>query len=105
MLLRAGMGIAKSPDMEQMNTDGLVLVRIDYDAADLPDSVKRTHPVLYEQGGSICCLLGPDPATGIFGRGSTPKEAMANFDRQFQERLERPIPGDEVSEFIQQRHI
>ena len=91
--------------MEQMNTDGLTLVRIDYNAADIPDSVKQTHPVLYEQGDSICCLLGPDPATGIFGRGKTAKEAMANFDKQFQERLDHPIQGDPVSEFIQQRHI
>ena len=91
--------------MEQMNTDGLALVRIDYNAVDIPDSVKQTHPVLYEEGGAICCLLGPNPAAGIFGRGKTAKEAMANFDERFQERLDHPIPGDPVSEFIQQRHV
>jgi hypothetical protein len=91
--------------MEQMNTDGLTLVRVDYDAEDIPESVKQTHPVIYEDGQGYCCLLGPDPATGIFGRGKTLREAMADFDRHFQDRLEHPIKGDPVSEFIQQRHI
>jgi hypothetical protein len=91
--------------MEQMNTEGLTLVRIDYDSADTPESVKTTHPVLYQEGEQYCCLLGPDVARGIVGRGETPAKAMAEFDRQFQERLEHPIEGDPVSAFILQRHI
>jgi hypothetical protein len=91
--------------MEQMNTEGLALVRVDYDSADVPDSVKQTHPVVYRNGGEYCCVLGPDPERGIFGRGKTLNDALSKFDRQFQERLEHPIKGDPVSEFIQQRHI
>jgi len=91
--------------MEQMNTEGLALVRIDYDSADVPESVKQTHPVVYQDDGDYCCVLGPDPERGIFGRGKTLKDAMSKFDRQFQDRLEHPIMGDPVSEFIQQRHI
>lgn len=91
--------------MEQMNTEGLNLVRVDYNAADIPDSVKQTHPVVYEDVNGYSCLLGPDPSAGIFGQGKTPKEAMVDFDRQFQQRLENPVKGDPVSEFIQQRHI
>jgi hypothetical protein len=91
--------------MEQMNTEGLALVNIDYDSPDTPESVKNTHPILYLQDPGYCCLLGPDPNSGIAGRGKTPKEAMTAYDRQYQDRLEHPIEGDAVSAFILQRHI
>jgi hypothetical protein len=91
--------------MEQMNTEGLPLVPVDYDSAEVPESVKQTRPVVYQDGDGISCLLGPDPERGIFGRGKTLKEALSTFDRQFQDRLEHPIKGDPVSEFIQKRHI
>lgn len=91
--------------MEQMNTDGLTLVSIDFDAEDTPASVKRTHPVLYVDGDGYSCLLGPDPASGIYGHGKAPKDALKDFDRHFQDRLEHPMNGDPVADFIQQRHI
>jgi len=91
--------------MEQMNTEGLELVRIDYDAADTPESVKQTHPVLYVDRDEFCCLLGPDPNAGIYGCGKTVQQALSEFDRRFPERKENPVHGDPVSEFIQQRHI
>jgi hypothetical protein len=91
--------------MEQMNTEGLKLVHVDFDSEDVPASVKQTRPVIYEEGEAFCCLLGPDPEGGIFGRGRTLQDALVKFDRQFQDRLEHPIKGDPVSEFIQQRHI
>ena len=88
-----------------MNTDGLTIVRIDYNAPGTPESVKNTRPVLYVNGDGFCCLLGPDPAAGIYGCGKTEGQAMAEFDRLFQERFEKPVKGDPVSDFIQQRHI
>jgi hypothetical protein len=91
--------------MEQMNTEGLELVRIDYEAADTPESVKKTHPVVYVSGEDFCCLLGPDRKTGIYGCGKTVEQALMEFDRLFQERLAHPVTGDPVSEFIQQRHV
>lgn len=100
-----GHGNCSARCMEQMNTEGLDLVRIDYEAADTPESVKKTHPVLYVKGDGFCCLLGPDPNAGIYGCGKTVQLAMTEFDRLFQERLEHPIQGDPVSEFIQQRHV
>ena len=102
---RSGTGIVTHPNMIQMNTDGLLVVRIDYQAADIPESVHATHPVLYRQGEGYCCLLGPDEARGIIGRGATEKAALNDFDLQFQQRLDHPIPGDPVSEFIQHRHV
>lgn len=88
-----------------MNTDGLQIVRIDYGAADIPDSVQQSRPVLYLKGDQYCCLLGPDQTRGIPGCGKTVKEALADYDLHFRQRLEHPIPGDPVSEFIQHRHV
>ena len=91
--------------MEQMNTDGLQIVRIDFEAPDLPESVKKTHPICYMDGDTYCCLLGPDPMEGIFGKGASLKEALEAFDKNYAELLEHPVTGDPVSDFIQQRHI
>jgi len=91
--------------MEQMKSDGLVVVSIDYDAPEVPDSVKQTRPLLYHDGDAYCCVLGPDTQSGIFGAGFTVQEALANFDKHFQEVLQHPLPGNPVSDFIQHRHI
>lgn len=88
-----------------MDTQGLQVVRIDYEAADIPEPVRQTRPILYRQGEDYCCLLGPDQSSGILGRGSSVQEALSDFTRHFQQRLEHPISGDPVSEFIQHRHI
>lgn len=91
--------------MEQMNTDGLEVVRIDYASADIPESVQQSRPVLYRQGDKYCCLLGPDQSRGILGCGKTVKEALADYDLHFQQLLKHPVYGDPVSEFIQHRHV
>ena len=91
--------------MEQMKSDGLEIVSIDYNDAEIPDSVKQTHPLLYQDGDAYCCVLGPDKQSGIFGAGFTLQEALANFDKHFKEVLDHPLPGNPVSDFVQQRHI
>jgi hypothetical protein len=99
------MGIVLKPHMEQMNTDGLNLVRIDYNAGNIPESVQDTKPVIYLRGDQYCCVLGPNPESGISGCGPTTGEALTNFDLRYKERLKNPISGDAVSEYIQHRHI
>lgn len=91
--------------MEQMKPDGLQVVHIDYMNDSLPESVQRTHPLVYMDGSAYCCVLGPDPRTGIFGCASSLNEALEDFDRHYQDLLAHPVKGDPVSEFIQQRHI
>jgi len=63
------------------------------------------HPLVYVNGNTYCCLLGPDPQAGIFGTRATVMDAFQDFDGHFKERLSHPITGDPVSDFIQQRHI
>jgi hypothetical protein len=92
--------------MEQMQPGGLQVVPVDYNNDDsLPLSVKNTHPLIYLDGDTFCCVLGPDPVSGIFGRGDSLKDALDDFDKHFQELLQRPVPGDPVSEYIQGRHV
>jgi hypothetical protein len=97
--------VANFSILEQMKTDGLSVVTINYDDKETPESVKQTHPILYLDGDSYCCLLGPDPEAGIFGCGPTPSQALQDFDTRFQHLLAHPVKGDPVSEFIQHRHI
>jgi hypothetical protein len=91
--------------MEQMKADGLDVVEVDFNDKALPESVQQTHPLVFKDGTSYCCVLGPDPQTGIFGCGPTIKEALEDFDLHFREVLAHPIEGDPVSEYIRHRHV
>ena len=100
-----GITVAYHYNMEQMQPNGLKVIPIDFDANTIPASVRETHPLVYEDGDAVCCLLGPNPQDGIFGCGETIDAALADFDVHFQELLQHPKEGDPVSEFIRQRHI
>ena len=91
--------------MEQMNSDGVNAVAIDYDNPATPESVQETHPLLYREGNDFCCILGPDPKSGIFGHGPTAQDALTDFDNHYREIETHPIPGNPISDFIQHRHI
>ena len=88
-----------------MSTQGLETVFMDFEAPGVPDSVREYHPVVYKEGTDFCCILGPDPQTGIFGQGATIPEALADFDSHLKKLKENPIKGDPVSDFIEHRHI
>lgn len=84
-----------------MSGNGLELVKLDYNAPELPKSVRRTQPLLFRDGDSFCCVLGPDPQAGIFGCGQTVEAALVDFDSSYRKLLDHPRPGDEVSDYIQ----
>jgi len=86
--------------MKQMNMDGLQVVEVNYQSADLPEGVRKIHPVVYKDGDSFCCLLGPDPTEGIFGCGGTQEEAVADWERHMKERVAEHVDGDEVAEEV-----
>lgn len=67
----------------KMKVDQNAIIRIDYDADDLPATAKAYKPVLFREGNLICCLLGNDPRDGIFGCGSTLSEAIKDWDADF----------------------
>lgn len=84
-----------------MKMTGLETVTIDFDAKDIPASVKEFRPAVFKDGNSFCCLLGPDPQKGIFGCGSTTDEALADWDLDLKERAKDPKAGDQLDEYIQ----
>ena len=61
------------------------ILSIDYNSKDLPLYVQFFKPTVYiEDKNTFCCILGPDPESGIFGCGLTPVEAMINWDLSYQ---------------------
>jgi hypothetical protein len=56
------------------------VVSIDYNSAEVPQNVRVLKPMVYMDGPAYCVLLGPDPATGVFGCGDTLKEALEDWD-------------------------
>lgn len=64
------------------------IIKLDYERADVPKSVRILKPTLYQEGtGTYCCILGEDPQAGIFGCGNSPEAAMESWDRSYQELL------------------
>jgi hypothetical protein len=86
--------------MEQMNMDKLDVVSIDYQQADFPESVRKLKPIVYKDGDSFCCLLGPDPQEGVFGCGQTAEKALADWDVHAKDRAINHPYGDELAAFI-----
>jgi hypothetical protein len=87
--------------IRQMNLYGLETVPIDYQAAQIPPSVKEFKPAIFKHGTSFCCILVADPQAGVFERGETPEEALADWDRHLRERAKDPKDGNYLDEYIQ----
>ncbi|WP_114791317.1 hypothetical protein U0035_00240 [Niabella yanshanensis] len=88
--------------MTQMIIPMEMQVRLDYERKDWPPLVRELRPIIWEEGPSYCCLLGPDFREGILGYGPTIEEAVADWELHVQERLEHHEPGDEIAAFIEE---
>lgn len=86
--------------MKQLEVPDDMKVAIDLNDKKVPDSVKTFQPVLFKDGDSFCCVLGPDPQEGVFGCGDTPIEALKDWDKNLQQRKEVTDKDDEVAAFI-----
>lgn len=86
--------------MEQMNVDEAAKVVIDYSAVPLPKSAGILQPLIYRKDENYCCVLGPEPSTGIFGTGSTPQEAIVDWDVALTARLATAGDDDEVIQYV-----
>jgi hypothetical protein len=86
--------------MRQMNMDGMETVEVNYESSRLSDLVKELRPVVYKDGDSFCCLLGPHPATGIFGCGMTQKAALADWELHLHQQLSDPDADGEVIQYV-----
>jgi hypothetical protein len=86
--------------MEQFNVPEEKKINIDYENAGHPDSVKTFRPLVYKEGDSYCCALGPNPKQAVIGRGDTVEQALADWNKQLQERIKNPGEDDEVALYI-----
>jgi hypothetical protein len=86
--------------MEQMKSDGLDRVVVDFDDSSLPENVRALRPLVWHDRTQYCVLLGPDPDIGVFGRGETVDAALEQWSWNLQERMLRPEAEDSVAQFI-----
>lgn len=87
--------------VEQMKIAEEIKVPINYEAAGLSEEIKVLRPVVFRHGDSYCCLLGPDPQTGIFGAGTTPGKAMSDWTYNLIKRMHLPNENDKVLQYVQ----
>jgi len=87
--------------MRQLEVPDELKVAIDMNDKDIPDSAKTFQPVLFKDGDSFCCVLGPDPQEGVVGCGQTPVDALKDWDKNLQERKTVTDKNDEVALYIQ----
>lgn len=66
----------------------------------LTGAAKALHPVVFREGDSFCALLGPDPQAGVFGCGSTPKQALSDWDEHLKEYLATANDEDEIVQHV-----
>ncbi len=88
--------------MEQMQIPADMRCEIDYEQPDLPITVQELRPIVFMDGDSYCCLLGPDPQAGVFGCGKTSEQAINDWDEHLRERMQSPAEGDEVATYIKE---
>ena len=84
-----------------MNVPEEIKVNIDFEDQNLPEAVRTLRPILFKDGDSFCCLLGPDPQEGVFGCGSTKEAALIDWEANMRKRIAYHKAGDEVAQFIE----
>jgi hypothetical protein len=91
--------------MKQFSVPKEMEVNIDFDRPGIPYTANVLRPILFIDAQNFCCVLGPDPQEGVFGCGSTPEEALQDWDKHLFERVEQARPGDELVSFVKHNLI
>lgn len=86
--------------MEQMNVEESMKVNVDFSEEVLPKSARNLQPLVWREGDSYCCLLGPDPQQGVFGCGDTPLLAIVDWDTHLTTRLSVASEDDQVIQYV-----
>jgi hypothetical protein len=87
--------------MQQLAIPAEQLIPLDPEAPGLPEPVKQLQPVLYREGNTICCLLGPDKQSGISGHGETVEAALQDWMKSLNKRLDTSTDtADEVMQYV-----
>jgi len=83
--------------MKQMKISEQLKVSLNYEEKELSRAVKELQPVVFQDGNEFCCLLGPDMKEGIFGCGISLQEALKDWERNLEKRINNATEGDEVA--------
>lgn len=86
--------------MEQMRINPVDQVFIDYESEMISPCVYTFRPVVYEDGNTYCCILGPDREAGVFGSGTTPKDAMEDWEKHVEELIAGPNKNTSTAQYI-----
>ena len=86
--------------MEQMIIDESARVDIDFTAADVDRTLKTLQPVVFREGETFACHLGPDMESGVVGRGDTPDAAIADWKAALKQRVQQAGEDDELAIFV-----
>jgi len=86
--------------MRQLEVPSEMKVNIDFADNKVPESARTFQPVVFRDGDSYYCVLGPDPQEGVFGCGKTPIAALKDCDKSLKQRMKVNDKNDEVALFI-----
>lgn len=83
--------------MEQIKIPAKMKVEIDYERPGIPSTANLLQPVLFKEGHTYCCVLGPGIQEGIVGFGETPEEAIQDWDINLSQRIKHAGVNDYVT--------
>jgi predicted DNA-binding antitoxin AbrB/MazE fold protein len=86
--------------MKQMQIDPAKIVDIDFTTPETKQTLKTLQPVVFKEGEAYCCHLGEDHTNGIMGRGNSPDEAINDWEKSLQKRIDEHDENDELAEFV-----
>ena len=89
--------------MEQLTLDETKKIEVDLDDITLPKSVRDLRPTIYEDCGDYCAVFGPRREEALVGTGSTPHEALLDWDMHLNERFRVRRPNDTLVHYIEDR--
>jgi hypothetical protein len=81
--------------MKQMHPPAESIVQVE-----LTGPAKLLKPIVFREGEMYCCLLGPNPQTGVMGCGDTADESVRDWDDRLKEHLSNAGEDDEVVEYV-----
>ena len=86
--------------MRQMNVNEDLKVEIDFTTWEIPSPATILQPLVFREGNSYHCLLGPNLEEGVLGEGDTPYSAIQNWEINLKQRISSGNSDDEVGQYI-----
>jgi len=83
--------------MEQMNISPKKEIILDFEDWPITPAAQKLKPCVFLDGSYYTCLLGPDREKGILGKGTSPFDAVLDWENQLYNRLATAGKDDEVA--------